>query len=57
MMSKTSVEVFKDFVNQAISGVLDPKLNDYQEGTDTVSNLNIALGKILIMGHQTNTLW
>ena len=57
MMSNTSTEVFKDFLNQAITAVLDPKLNDYQEGDEVISSLNLALGKILQLGHTTNTLW
>ena len=40
MMSNTSTEVFKDFLNQAITAVLDPKLNDYQEGDEVISSLN-----------------
>ena len=56
-MSNTSTEVFKDFLNQAITAVLDPKLNDYQEGDEVISSLNLAQGKILQLGHTTNTLW
>ncbi|XP_067937770.1 cytoskeleton-associated protein 5-like isoform X2 [Watersipora subatra] len=56
MIDKTSIEVFKDFIAQAVSGVLDPKLNDHPEGADCISNLNISLGKILLHGHHTNTL-
>ena len=57
MLSQTSVDVFKDFVNQAISCVLDPKLQDFSEGSELISNLNVSLGKILLSGHQTNTMW
>lgn len=57
MMSRTTTDVFKDFLNQAISAVLDPRLNDYPEGPELISSLNLTLGKVLSHGHQTNTLW
>lgn len=57
ILSKVSVEVFKDFLYQALSGIIDSKLHDHAEGPEATSTLNLALGKVLLLGHQTNILW
>jgi len=57
MLVNTSVDVFKDFINQTICVVLDPRLEDHEEGSEAISRVNVVLGKVLLSGHLTNTIW
>ncbi|KAF6039706.1 msps [Bugula neritina] len=56
MLVNTSVDVFKDFINQTICVVLDPRLEDHEEGSEAISRVNVVLGKVLLSGHLTNTI-